>query len=350
MIIDQLHREEPTLILSQDYELFFHDSGTPEHCLFEPCDALLQLSQSLDLKITFFVDAGMIRCMDRNATKSRRVATMNDEIKRHIESLARAGHEIALHIHPHWEDTAWQHERWDFSGSRYALHQFSPADIAEICSDYAKILAELSGEALTAYRAGGFCVEPFTDLGPALLEAGIYVDSSVVPGARLTDPERGFDFRQAPDKAWWFFNSSPSQPETEGQFIEIPVTPQRLGPFYYWQRVLGRIRSQARAGQGGGVSKRPGNQEVFRRLTGGSRIAELSVDEPKVEHLASLAAGTEHREIWHLMGHPKLLTQNSIVQLEEFITRAGFNKFATVSSLADAVCLESKEVSQACAS
>ena len=339
MTIGKSNREELTLILSQDYELFFHDSGTPEHCLFEPCDALLQLSRSLDLKITFFVDVGMIRCMDRFASANRRVATMRDEIKQHIESIAKAGHEVALHIHPHWEDSAWRHDKWDFSASRYALHQFSTAEVATICTDYANVLGELSGESPTAYRAGGFCVEPFTDLGPSLLDAGIHIDSSIVPGARLTDSERGFDFTSAPDKAWWLFGSSPLQPNSKGPFGEIPVTPQGLGAFYYWQRLLNRFRPRrSAAGGGNGVSRRPGNREILRRLVGQSRVAELSVDEPKVRQLATRSSEMPTRSVWHLMGHPKLLTQESIVQVEEFVRQWGFQKFETVSSLAESVC------------
>ena len=329
---------QPTLILSQDYELFFSDSGTVEKCLFEPCDALAASARRLGLPITFFVDAGMLRCMERFARGNRAVASMLESIRLHLVSLAAAGHEIALHVHPHWEESAWCDGRWDFSGSRFRLHEFPADRIASICADYSRCLAELTGKPPTAYRAGGFCVEPFAELRGPLSDSGIRVDASVVPGAYLADPDKGFDFRRVPDDEWWPFSESTLTPDASGPFVEVPVTPIRLSAFYYWRRISSRFRPARKSDQAGdGLSRRPGFREVARRLLGRSRVAELSVDHPKADHLRTAARSGVSRGLWHVMGHPKLLSRKSIEQLEDFVTSAGIGQFETVSSFADAV-------------
>ena len=184
----------PLFVLSQDYELFFHESGSVQKCLFDPCEALLEFARKPDSGITFFVDAGMLLCMQRHLDADRAMRGTLDDVKRHIETLARAGHEIALHVHPHWEDTRWTDDGWDFSGTRYQFRDFSDEEIERIFRDYASLLAELSGHAPTSYRAGGFCVEPFARIGPVLADIGITVDSSVLPGALLRDPDKGIRF------------------------------------------------------------------------------------------------------------------------------------------------------------
>ena len=72
--------QSPILILSQDYELFFQRSGTIEKCLFEPCDALLKFAVSHGVRFTFFVDAGMLLAMQRNADSEPVLARMLSKV------------------------------------------------------------------------------------------------------------------------------------------------------------------------------------------------------------------------------------------------------------------------------
>ena len=327
---------EKVLILSQDYELFFGRSGSAEKCLFEPCDALLVEARRHGYKITFYVDIGMIIAMEREAAVNSRLSRLAAKIGRHIESLARDGHEIGLHIHPHWEETKWQEGAWDFSGTRYQLGEFSDDEIEALVPAYAAKLGELAGSAPKTFRAGGFCIEPFDRLGPSLSKVGIFVDSSVVPGMRIQDGDKGVDFRVAPTAEAWRFSMSPLQADLEGQFVEIPIGSQMLPLSYYWKRLVARFlgRGNSRA-YGDGSSKRLGYDEVMRRLLGMSRRAELSVDTPKSEQLARAARNIGSRRLWQIMGHPKLLSESSFGDLNSFVTQGNFDTFATIHEAAE---------------
>ena len=327
------------LVLSQDYELFFQKSGTVEKCLIEPCAELASFAGRRGIPITFFVDTGMLRAMDRFAGKSKRLARDVATIRDNLRQLAAAGHELALHVHPHWEDTRWVDGRWDFSSTRYQLRDFSDAEIADIFRSNFALLQELSPKPVVSYRAGGFCIEPFTRIADLFSELGIVVESSVVPGARLVDPEKGFDFSMLVDEPWWRFEKSPALPADNGKFIELPVTPNTVSLFFYWGRLIDRLGPSRRSeNYGDGVSKAIGRKEILRRLLGGSRTSELSIDDAKAEYLVPLAASSPPRPIWHLMGHPKLLSQRSLAALDGFVAKTGVRRYRSVSSVAREIC------------
>ena len=146
----------------------------------------------------------------------------------------------------------------------------------------------LTNGGVESYRAGGFCVEPFGRIRNCLLEHGIMIDSSVVPGAVLKDADKGFDFSVVPDNGWWRFSASPAIPDSNGEFIEIAVTPLELPLFHYWGRLASHITRRQRSGMiGDGTSKEIGKCEILRRLVGKGRISELSVDAPKAAQLLS---------------------------------------------------------------
>lgn len=327
--------DAPVLVLSQDYEFFFGVSGTPEKCLFEPGDALLAFARKRDARITFYVDAGMLLAMRRHLGDDRRLAKTLADIRRHVGQLAAAGHEIGLHVHPHWEDTRWTDAGWDFSATRYQLREFSDADVDGILRRYTAELADVAGGAVTSYRAGGFCVEPFGRIAATLQDLGITIDSSIVPGAVLRDAAKGFDFGAAPDTGGWRFGASPSVADEQGAFFEVAITPLVLPLHHYWGRLFARLAGrQAAKAMGDGVSKAIGRQEVLRRLLGAGRVSELSIDAAKAHHLVTPKVLGQRRRAWQVMGHPKLLGRDSLAFLERFMAHFGMATSMTVSEFA----------------
>ena len=273
--------------------------------------------------------------MRRYAPKHREVARMLSAVEHGVASLAKDGHEIALHVHPHWEDTRWTDDGWNFSGTRYHLRGFGDTEVADMFLGHTKVLNDLAEQQVESYRAGGFCIEPFSRIAKPLAELGILTDSSIVPGASLCDGERGFDFSDACQEDWWEFNDSPSEPAAGGAFVEIPVTPQRLAWSFYWRRMAHRLFGRgAQNGTAQGSSKPIGRREILRRLSGGSRVVELSIDEPKVESLVEVSSKDRARRHWHIMGHPKLISRRSLTILGDFIDAAGVDRFYTVAEMA----------------
>lgn len=331
----------PAVVLSQDYELFFGSSGTVDQCLFEPCAVLCSFARARNSRITFYVDAGMLVAMKRYASHSRQLRADYDAVRKHVADLSRSGHEIGLHVHPHWQDSRWTKTGWDFADTRYKLSEFPDNEVASIVNDYADAIQDLAIEPITSFRAGGFCVEPFVRLAPTLSSLGITIDSSVIPGATLDDPAKGFDFSAIPNIPGWRFDNSPSNPSENGQFVELPITPLLLPITHYWRRLVDRLKpGPSSSSAGDGVSKAIGRREIVRRLLGAGRLSELSTDAAKAHHLSTRRARYPQRQLWHIMGHPKLLGRNSLDHLAGFLDFAGVERSITVTECAQTICSE----------
>ncbi len=329
------------LILSLDYELFFGPRhGSPQRCLVEPCHALLKVTDRVAGKLAFFVDAGYLCKLEEHARTSASARQEAHQVFGHLEALSRAGHELHLHIHPHWEDTRRSEHGWQFDLKRYALHSFPAAQIDDIVKRYKDAIARFVGaDAVFGYRAGGWVVQPFDALAPALRAHGIWLDSSVFPGGLTQDSTHSIDFRRSPDKDHWRFDTDPLTEASQGYFLEIPIASMRVAPWAYWGLAMRKLAGGERHRPwGNGAAIALGKRDFASKLLWHTTSA-VSIDGPKAGWLES--AYREHRqkgrECFVVMGHPKALTAYSIDCLQRFlgahpeIKLAGYSQYAPVA-------------------
>ena len=88
---------------------------------------------------------------------------------------------------------------------------------------------------------------------------------------------------------------------------------------------------------GDGISKAIGRREVVRRLAGAGLVSELSIDAPKAGQLVTDHIESQQREIWQVMGHPKLLGESSLRNLDKFMSRAGIRRTLTLRRVASSI-------------
>jgi hypothetical protein len=309
-------------ILSLDYELFFGARhGTPQRCLIEPTQALLRITARAGAKLALFVDAGYLCKLAEHTLRDTAARREFDAVRQHLSSLSRAGHELQLHIHPHWEDTRRTAQGWQFDLRRYALHSFSGPQILDIVTRYTRALSEF-GKPL-AYRAGGWVIQPFAPLAPGLRANGIRIDSTVFPGGHTEDSTQALDFRRSPDKDYWRFDTDPLAPASRGYFTEVPIASVRVTPFAYWTLAARKLAGGARHrpwGNGGSIPN--GKRDLAKKLFA-CTASPVSIDGPKAGWLER--AYREHkargRDCMVVMGHPKALTPYSLDCLDRFLKR-----------------------------
>lgn len=311
------------VLLTLDYEIFFGDrTGSVRRCLVEPTDALRRVARRHGARMVFFVDVGYLL---RLRSEMRRAATLREDhaaVCRQLDAVAREGHEIQLHIHPHWEDARWENGRWQLAGTRYALHAFPGERIAEIARGYAAALRELAGpRAAFAYRAGGWVIQPFGRLMQPLLDAGVRIDSTVYAGGWSRSQIQPFDFRAAPARSRWRFGADPLVEDPAGPLLEVPIASRRLSPLFYWRfaaaRRLGGTRHKA-FGDGKAMPMRGG--DLARKLLLPS-ASVVSLDGYKAAFLEAAARDYRRRgmEDFVVLGHPKALTPYSLERLDRFL-------------------------------
>lgn len=323
-------------LLTFDYEIYFgRRTGTAERCLIEPTEALLDLAARHGAPLAFFVDAGYLLALRREMRKSEQLRRDHLAVCRQLKRLARRGHELQLHVHPHWEDARWEEGGWRLDLSRYALHAFPADEIEAIVRRYLDALRDLGGpSAGRAFRAGGWVIQPFSAIKAALARAGVAIDSTVFAGGHRGGTVQPFDFRRAPAKSRWRFDDDPLAEDPEGPFLEVPIASHRVSPAFYWGLACARKAGGERHrtfGDGEAIAMDGG--DLMRRLCAPS-TSVVSADGYKASLLESAAADYRRRglEDFVVIGHPKALTPFSLERLDQFLAGRKAGELANYSA------------------
>jgi hypothetical protein len=309
------------IFLTFDYELFFGaDTGSVEKCMLAPTAELMRIAGE-KAKLIFFVDVGFLVKSDELKEQFPKVAEDLDIVRAQIKEIVARGHDVQLHVHPHWERSAFDGQKWVIhSDGSYRLDDFSDDDIRSIMKRYKSYLDELVGYKTTAFRAGGWCIQPFSRLRDAFSELGLKYDSSVIPGMSYESTHYRFDFSTVSNRDAYRFDKDVCVEIPNGEFIEYPISSRIYAPFFYWKLyVLGRLfpLDHKMVGDGNFIPQ-PGRKR--RGLTSWTRH-HVSFDGFYAAELTrSLNEFTSAgRKEMVIIGHPKGMTKFSFAQFSHFV-------------------------------
>lgn len=338
-----------------DYELFLGSkTGAVEKCMVEPTYELAKILDINNSKMTVFWD--ILHYYRLTELENDFPSLRNDKnlIDEQISFLISKGHDIQLHLHPHWLDAVYEDGEWKFIYDRFNLHSLSEDEDLEIistitgCVTISKQLMEkeirkyLPGYKVTAFRAGGYLIEPFVKLKRALELNNIYVDSSVLPGMTNNNPINGYDFRNYPEKNHYHFTDSPSEVSERGEFSEIPVTTLSIPVFKniiftLVRRLKYHDLESGRMGTGSGESadesKKSNVRRIFTLLTK-PRRTEFTTDSNYAERFNYMYRKVNNYSTMIL--HPKLLNQHTMNILREKLTNNDM-RFITINNYLNSV-------------
>lgn len=219
------------LIITFDYELFFGDeAGTVQNTLIKPTNSILAaLGKS---PAVFFVDYLMLKYMiaENDITKAE-AALIIEQLK----EIVKRGHRIELHLHPHWVDAKYIDGKWDFSDfSHYCLNSFQQEEITRMFVEGATFLESIAREVdsnykINAFRAGGWCILPFSLLKEGFEKAGVLYDSSIIGGNKVYENGLELDFTSAPAKPTYSFSEDVLVEDAKGTFKEYQIGQLQFG-------------------------------------------------------------------------------------------------------------------------
>lgn len=329
-----------TVILTIDYELFLgSETGSVNECMIKPTEKLSSILERNDSKMTIFWDILHYYKILEFETNHPELTRDRILIENQILDLTKRGHDVQLHLHPHWLDAKYKNGNWNFSYDRFKLHnlsdEYNEHDVNTIlgCITISKKLMEKIIRntnplyRVTTFRAGGYLVEPFDKIKNALLKNEIIVDSSVCPGLFNKSGTSPYDFRLYPSKLKYNFNSTPKVTVGHGDFIEIPITVIKLPSILYlYFKFIRKIKypSLENNRKGFGVGDLEINKQklfikknifkylsyVNRQLTTDSNFSE------KFNYMFKKAP-----EFATMILHPKLLNSHTYKILEDYVSR-----------------------------
>ena len=306
-----------------------------EKCITYPTSELIKIAEKNDVRFSFFVDSGFILKLNEYRQKFPQLNKDYDDVTNQVKYLADTGHDVQLHIHPHWEDSFYDGTKWVMVVKRYKLADFNEDDIADIVYRYKKVLTDITGKPVFAFRAGGWCMQPFDKLREAFIQNGITLDSSVFKNGFFSSAQYEYDFRNAPDKDIYRFEHEPTEEDIQGSFTELPISGIRNSPLFFWRLFfLGRKDPYNHKPLGDGrAMAAPGyRKKLLTQFTDNP----VSVDGYNAHLLQMCLKISAKKKQTHMViiGHPKALSRYSIRKIEEFVARnKAEHNFTTYSKI-----------------
>jgi hypothetical protein len=231
-----------------------------------------------------------------------------------IKTLQTQGHDLQLHIHPHWDFANYDGEKWEIDiDGHYKLADFDDQTATDIIVRYKKALEDLLGDKVEGYRAGGWCLQPFSRFKKAFLENGIKKDSTVFYGATMKSKHYYFDFRNAPNKGRYNFEDDICEENENGAFIELPIGGFQYHPIFFWRLyILGRLLPSRHKmiGDGKFISQ-PGKKYTSLKKKTWDHVSCEGFYAQKLNHITKKFAA-EGRTDLVIIGHPKSMTRYSL--------------------------------------
>jgi hypothetical protein len=160
-----------------------------------------------------------------------------------LNEIVKNGHEIHLHIHPHWSDAVYIPEmnQWSLQEKRFytfaSLSETQQAALFDASMDIMRSVLHTahSNQPIDMYRAGGWSIQPFDNFKPYFQKYGIMHELSVIPGMYLYSDAHHFDFRNAPvDNPVYRFSKDVCIPDAEGTFTEWTISTLSLSKNQQW--------------------------------------------------------------------------------------------------------------------
>jgi len=323
-IIDQEVNRNKQIHLTFDYELFFKKSGTPEKCLLNPTERLLSSFKKYNIKGTFFIDIlYYLRLLESDETLED-----SKKIKKQLQKIVAQGSRIELHLHPHWLDARYVNGEWEFHDySKYRLQSLDENEITELFIKGTKVLEDIarsvrSNYKITAFRAGGFCIEPFNKIKKGFIESKINIDSSVAPGMKGLSPTHRFEFLSVPELPYYMFNNNPTRIDKDGKFIELSITTYKKSIFRKIQLKLStRLYPNLfkLSGDGNGLYF---PIPIWRKIIKSTRM--ITLDGEMLPRELLLEVNKSVHDIVTIISHPKSLSEISFQCLERLVI-SGYN-------------------------
>jgi len=332
-----------SLLVAFDYELFLGRNFVgPEEVLFAPTQRLLERCAALDLKVTFFADICSVW-----AHREHGQHAYADAFEAQLKEAVAQGHDVQLHVHPHWLFARPVDGQWVPDASKLYLAECGfgpgPNEVPAVLKRGVQYLEALlqpvrSDYRCVAFRGPGLVLQPDDGkLVAALLEAGIRVDSSVTKGVVIDTPSLKLDYRDTPAAPNWFMapETGVTRSAPRGLY-EVPIATfqpgrrRRVEFLARRVRAVGQLRGTA-ISRGAPTSRLVGLAGMVRNnarylldgawfnLTTDTKGYTLGLLEDGIAQYLERHAGASQVAI-STVNHPKLTFAPQLELLEQLVT------------------------------
>jgi len=315
------------LLFTFDYELYLGKrSGSVENCMILPTEKVRRILEDYGMQGIFFVDCTFLSILKNRKEYFPRLASDFEKIRKQLCRLIEAGHYVYPHIHPHWLDAKYLEEKhfWNLSDTRkYRFHSLTASEKEEVFNESLYTLSSLIGNQypgfkIDAFRAGGWCIQPFEDFLPFFETHQLLADFSVLSAAKKDTNALSFDFTTvAADAKPYLFHQDPCKPEKDGPFREFPISAleaKKSGKIdFLINALLYRIKYGQGMGDGNGVAVK--DKQVNAEV---SQTEMASIELMRWNNKKIYRDYINKHSYMHFVSHPKMLSAHNLDMFKSF--------------------------------
>lgn len=318
------------IFLTFDYELFFNKKNSIDKDIVEPTNRLLEIFNKNNVHATFFID---ILYYLRLKSEPEKFKKQSELLKNQIKRLVENNHRVELHLHPHWIKSEENDNNWNFQNieKNYRLQNFEQSAIIKFFINGTNALNEIAQEVdsnykVIAFRAGGWCIQPFNKLTEGLKKSGIKIDTSVAFGRKRDSKTHHFNFMKSPNKEFYCFSYDVNKIIPDGEFLEIPITTYKTS---YLKFLVGKFnRKIIRFANHTNLNKSTVNKDQFENNKKDSILSKFT-PQYTMFSFDSLGDNINHNFLIkkinkinihniNFISHPKLLSEKSFKEINLF--------------------------------
>ena len=318
------------LLFTFDHELFLgRRSGSVDRCMIQPVRRVLEVLERFGLKAMFYVDTTYLLRLRELAPIHPALARDLAALGEQLVDLARRGHEVHPHIHPHWLDAHYDAKAGEWSLEDLSKYRFAAIDEATRTSLFDGSMDMLNailrkgdpGHQVDAFRAGGWGIQPFEDFLPHFRKHGIRYDLTVLPGSKAVTNAVRYDFTAPLPGPIYRFTNDVMVPEPDGEFTELAISsiprPRKSTMDRLLAKVLWRLEHGRQIGDGHGV--------LFNDLEP-DRLRGRDKEMVSVELLTALRVKAyqnfvDGHTFTQFISHPKMISPHNLSMLDTLLRR-----------------------------
>jgi hypothetical protein len=314
---------EKLVLFTFDYELFLgKKSGSVEKCLIKPTDHLLQILNRFNRKGIFFVDTSYLIRLYEIAEIHERAKTDLGKIINQLKVIIETGHLLFPHIHPHWLDAKYNEKEneWDLSDfTKYRFTNINDKQKEYLFAKSIYILKSIINPVypeykMDSYRAGGWSIQPFADFKHYFDINNITNDFSVIPGKYQLSNAQFFDFRNAPVKDVYNFDTDITIENKVGAYKEFTISSIFLSDILVWLnfKISGLLKrfKIAPYGKGSTVDNIITEESDYNRKRGKRVVA--SIEGMTLVTFFKYYKAILKNNYFQFISHPKLVTRHEL--------------------------------------
>ncbi len=311
------------LLITFDYELFLgSNSGEINKCLIEPTNKVIELLRRYKMTGIFFIDSTYLTQL--KSREEKRAIEDYQIVKKQILTLVKEGHYCFPHIHSHWLDSKYDANQnfWRLTNlDKYSFPDLNEEEREDVFSTSIDTLSQIIKEQYPDYspegfRAGGWCVQPFSSFKPYFLKYGVKYDFSVLCGQAYQSKAQRFDYTDTPVAFPYQFENEVTIEDRSGQFVEFPISTISVSKTHEFLNKIAlkvlwklgdRSYGKGRSADGGDAKLKHPNLKM------------ISIELMNRFNLSTYLKFSKANKSIHFISHPKMLSQHNIRTFDVYL-------------------------------